>query len=195
MHPETSVPTRHVLPISAVIGPGLAAMAGAYLLTVGIGSTGAPIQAELGASRTVLLIGIGACLLAMVAGAFLGVLALRSPIAIGLPAVAAMLIGLVVIGFTPNLIIFVAGQVLLGLGTGVVWAASALTAWSTGEHKRLATALLAGAGLACLLLGPVVSGVISTAFSWRVGYFAMIPVLLLALVVTVVIGIAVPRKR
>lgn len=196
MHPETTAPPRPVLPIWAVLGPGVAALAGAFLLTTDLGPTGLAIQAELGAPRMVLLIGTGACLLAMAVGAPLGALALRAPIAVGVPAVAAMLIGLIAMGLAANwLNFFVVGRVLVGFGTGVVWAASALTARATGEQKRLATALLAGAVLVCLLLGPVVSGLIATVASWRVAYFAMIPVLLLALVAVVVSGIAVRRNR
>lgn len=182
-------PARTEYPMWVICGPGSAALAGAFLFTADIGRTGSTVLAELGSPESSRVVWFAGCLVAGAVGLGVGVLARRFPTVVAVGAIFAMVIGAVAMGFASNGNLYLVGKVVAGLGVGAAWGVSVFVALSTGERKRMAIALLAGLGVVSAIAGPLVTGAITTLFSWRVGYLAVILVLGMTLIVTAVIGV------
>ncbi|HZE39287.1 MAG TPA: hypothetical protein VE172_10790 [Stackebrandtia sp.] len=169
-------PASPEYPLWTIIGPGLAALTGAYLFTADLGATGRSWIVDLHAPQSLFLSGIIAAVVAAAAGAAAGFLGRRIPIAVAVPGVVAMGLGSLAVGLCPNAVVLIVGKLLIGVGAGLAWAVSVAMALSTGASGRAVTAVLAGAGVAVAVLAPFISGVVSTTMSWRLGYFlALLP--------------------
>jgi MFS family permease len=181
---------RTVWPWWALPGPGVAALAGLYLLTVitPVGSMSI-IQRSLDLSTTsILLSGIGVYLLAMLLTVPVGLLAgPRFPTSIAAPGIAFMIIGVVLDMFADDAAFLLVGRGLTGLGAGA--AAGVATALALRITARPLAYTAGGLGLLALIAGPFVGGGISTVLSWRWIFLSTAPLLLAALVATTIIGI------
>ncbi|MEU5949765.1 MFS transporter [Micromonospora sp. NPDC047465] len=181
-----------VRPLWSLAGPALSAFLAAGLLTAPIGPLVSAITRDLGLSTAGMTATVVAqytvATVALVAPGYL--LGRRWPTAIALPALALLIIGSVVSAFTPGAALLAVGRVLVGLGAGTVAGAalalsSQLVRWRS--RARLALGLALGAAL---LIGPVASGMLAQALSWRTVFLADVMVATVALLSTIASGIA-----
>jgi MFS family permease len=175
-----------------VIGPGFAALIGLFLLTVIYRVDGRSVlQVELGLSnQSLLLSGLVAYLVAAAiafpAGLLLGA---RFPTSVTVPAICLMLLGVLLVAFAPNSGLLLVGRVLNGLGAGAaIGVTAALIRWlRTG--RGVAAAVTAGLGVLAVVIAPLLGGLISDAFSFRLVYLIAALFVFVALIVAAVIGI------
>jgi MFS family permease len=187
-----AAPTSESRPWWTLIGPGLATIIGMYLLTVVYSFGGmAPIQRDLGFSTMALLmVGVVAYLIAAVIGFALGFLpGARFPTAATLSAVVFMLVGVLLVAFTGNAGMLLAGRVLSGLGAGTAAGVTTALVGRLGNGRTVAAAVVAGAGVLAAVVAPLVSLAISSALSFRVTFLAVEPFLFVALIATAITGI------
>ncbi|MEV0083900.1 MFS transporter [Saccharopolyspora sp. NPDC050642] len=175
-----------------LIGPGLAAIIGLFMLTALYRTDlTAPIQMDLGLSGLELLMeGVVAYLIAAVIAFPLGfLLGARFLTAVTLPAIGVMLIGALLIAFAGGAGMFLVGRVLGGLGAGA--AAGVTTALVRGiRHQRsIAAAVVAALGVLAAVVAPFVNQLISDALSFRLTYLAAVPFSFAALIAGAVSGI------
>ncbi|HEY3686264.1 MAG TPA: MFS transporter [Streptosporangiaceae bacterium] len=179
-----------VWPWWALPGPGVAALAGLYLLTavVQIGSM-SYIQRDLHLSTVSYLPStVGVYLLAMLLTLAVGLLVgARYPTSIAAPGIAFMIIGVVLDVFSPDELVLLVGRGLTGLGAGAAAGVAAALAVRITARPLAYTA--GGLGLLALIAGPFVGGGIATVLSWRWIFLSTAPLLLAALVATMIIGI------
>ncbi|SEP44103.1 MFS transporter [Amycolatopsis saalfeldensis] len=175
-----------------VIGPGLAALIGLFLLTVIYRFDGRSVlQVDLHLSNQALLLSglvayLVAAAIALPAGLLLGA---RFPTSVTVPAICFMLLGVLLIAFTPNGGLLLVGRVLNGLGAGAaIGVTAALIRWlRTG--RGVAAALTAGLGVVALAIAPLLGGLVSDTFSFRLVYLIAALFVFVALIVAAVIGI------
>ncbi|MFC5824992.1 MFS transporter [Nonomuraea insulae] len=168
-------------PAWALIGPGIAALTGLYLLTMPFGPAARiSLQSDLDlSSQTTLLMTAVAYLISAAVGGALGVgLGGRLLTTVATSAIAFMIIGVLLNAFAPDAGIYLTGRVLSGLGAGGVVGATVALVRRAGRHRGALVAILAGLGVLALVLGPFVNHGLSSALSWRLGY--LVPVLPLA---------------
>jgi MFS family permease len=91
--------------------------------------------------------------------------------------------GLVICGVAGNMLLFIAGRVVEGLGTGAVRSLSWFAinrAYSARDHVRMGAAL-SSAYIVPTLIGPTAAGVIAEVWGWRIVFFALLPLVPVAL--------------
>jgi MFS family permease len=191
-------PTPHVTrPVAApawwqVFGPGFAALIGLFMLTVIYRFDGmSEIQRDLGlSSQSLLLIG----LVAYLAGAALTVpvgllLGARFPTAVAIPATCFLLIGVVLAAFADAGGLLMVGRAFSGLGTGAAAGATVALIVKLRERRGVVAGVTAALAALALVLAPIIGQLISEAMGFRVIQLVAIPFLLIALVVSGVIGL------
>lgn len=192
---EPRPPAGH--PWWLVIGPGLAALIGLFLLTVIYRFDGhSALQIELGmSSQSLLLIGVVAYLVAAAiafpAGLLLGG---RLPTSVSVAALCSMLLGVLLVAFVPGSGLLLAGRVLDGLGAGAAIGVTAALIRRLRTGRGAAAATAAGLGVLALLIAPFLGGLLSDAFSFRLVYLVAALFVFVALIVTGVIGIVALTK-
>ncbi|MEQ0560402.1 MFS transporter [Amycolatopsis sp. NEAU-NG30] len=175
-----------------VFGPGLTALIGLFMLTAIYRFDGmSEIQRDFGLSDvSLLLIGLVAYLagaaLAAPAGLLLGA---RFPTAVAVPAACFLLLGVALAAFAPAGGVLAIGRVLSGLGTGAAAGATVALTLKLRQLRAAIAGVFAALAVLSLVLGPVIGQLISEAVGFRVVQLAAIPLLLIALVVTGVIGL------
>lgn len=180
-----------------MIGPGIAALTGLYLLTVTLGS-GEFLQRALGlTSQNTLLATVAYLVSAVVASAAGVALGRRFLTGVSVPAVMVMIVGVLVVAFAAGTAMLLGGEVLSGLGAGGVAGATAASAWRTGRRRGAVIAVLAGLGALALIAGPFLGRALAEVLAWRWAYLIAVPFLLLGLIVTAVAGVIlfVTRQR
>jgi MFS family permease len=112
-----------------------------------------------------------------------------------LAGVASFTVGLVVAGLATNMIVFIAGRMVQGLGAGAIIVSVYVTvaqAYSERVRPR-AFAALAGAWVLPALVGPFAAGAIAEHIGWRWVFLGLLPLVLLPLVLVVPTVRALPR--
>ncbi|WP_414940645.1 MFS transporter [Amycolatopsis sp. cmx-11-51] len=180
-----------------LIGPGFAALIGLFLLTVIYRFDGrATLQIELGMSNQALLLSglvayLVAAAIAFPAGLLLGA---RFPTAVTVPAICSMLLGVVLVAFTPEGVLFLVARVLNGLGAGAVIGVTIALLRRLRTGRGAAAGVTAGLGVLALAIAPVLGGLLSDAVGFRVVYLVAAVFVFAALVVAGVIGIVAVMK-
>lgn len=180
-----------------LIGPGFASLTGLFLLTVAYRYDGrATLQIELGMSDQTLLLGglvayLVAAAVASTAGLLLGA---RFPTSVTVPAICLMLLGVVLVAFTPGSGLFIVGRVLNGLGAGAAIGVTVALIRRLGTGRGAAAGVSGGLGVAALAIAPFLGGLISDAIGFRVVYVVAALFVFVALVVAGIIGIVVLAK-
>ncbi|WP_410638463.1 MFS transporter [Amycolatopsis sp. lyj-346] len=175
-----------------VFGPGFAALVGLFMLTVVHRFDGrSALQLDLGLSgQSVLLIVLlpylVATALAVPVGLLLGA---RFPTAVTVPAIGFLFLGVLLTAFTPGSGLLLAGRALSGLGTGAAAGAAVALILKLRAGRGVVAGVAAASGALALLLAPVVGRLISDALGFRVSQLAAIPFLLVALIVSAVLGL------
>ncbi|MEQ4722742.1 MFS transporter [Nonomuraea sp. B19D2] len=178
-------------PAWALIGPGIAALTGLYLLTMPFGPAARlSLQSDLGlSSQTTLVMTLVAYLVSAAAGGALGVgLGGRLLTTVGTAAIALMIIGVLLNAFAPDSGIYLIGRVLSGLGGGGAVGATVAFTRRAGRHSGALVGILAGLGVLALILGPIINHGLSSALAWRWGYMITILPLIVGLIATAVSG-------
>lgn len=112
-----------------------------------------------------------------------------------LAGVASFAVGLVVAGMAANMIVFIAGRMIQGLGAGAIIVSVYVTvaqAYSERVRPR-AFAALAGAWVLPALVGPFAAGAIAEHVGWRWVFLGLLPLVLLPLVLVVPTVRGLPR--
>ncbi|MEV7549502.1 MFS transporter [Amycolatopsis sp. NPDC089917] len=175
-----------------VIGPGFASLIGLFLVTVIYRfDGGSALQIDLGmSSQSLLLNGLVAYLVAAAiafpAGMLLGA---RFPTPVAVPAIALMLLGVLLVVFVPNTGLFLVGRVLTGLGAGAVLGVTVALIRRLQAGRGAAAGVTAGLGVVALVLAPVLGGLLSDATGFRVVFMVAALFVFAALVVAGVLGI------
>jgi MFS family permease len=175
----------------ALIGPGIAALTGLYLLTMPFGPAARlSLQSDLAlSSQTTLLTALVAYLVSAAVGGALGVsLGGRLLTTVGLAAIAFMITGVLLNALAPDAGIYLTGRVLSGLGAGGVVGATAAFARRAGRRRGAVVAVLAGLGVLALILGPFINQGLSSALTWRLGYLITVLPLVVGLTAATVSG-------
>lgn len=178
-------------PAWALIGPGIAALTGLYLLTMPFGPAARlSLQSDLDlSSQTTLLMTAVAYLISAAVGGALGVsLGGRLLTTVGTSAIALMIVGVLLNALAPDAGIYLTGRVLSGLGAGGVVGATVALARRAGRHQGAVVAILAGLGVLALILGPFINHGLSSALTWRLGYLVTVLPLAVALIAAAVSG-------
>ena len=92
-------------------------------------------------------------------------------------ALAILAAGLIICGVANNMLLFIAGRVIEGLGTGAVRSLTWFAinrAYSASDHVRMGAAL-SSAYIVPTLIGPTAAGVMAEVWGWRVVFFALLP--------------------
>ena len=181
-----------VRPLWSLAGPTLGALLAAGLITAPIGPWGSTIQRELGLSTATtavtLIASYVAATAAMAAPGYL--LGRRWPTATGVPALLLLVAGSLVCSFASGAAPMAVGRVVQGLGAGTVIGLLLAVSRQLDRWRSQAQLVLGLALGVALLLGPVVSGVLTQTMTWRMVFLVDLPVAGLALVVTAASGIA-----
>ena len=91
--------------------------------------------------------------------------------------------GLFTCGLADTMLLFIAGRVVEGLGTGAVRSLTWFAinrAYSARDHVRMGAAL-SSAYIVPTLIGPTAAGIIADVWGWRVVFFALLPLVPVAL--------------
>jgi MFS family permease len=91
--------------------------------------------------------------------------------------------GLFMCGVATNMLMFIAGRVLEGLGAGAVRALTWFTinrAYSASDHVRMG-AVLSSAYILPTLIGPTAAGIIADVYGWRAVFVSLLPLVPIAL--------------
>ncbi|WP_181774372.1 MFS transporter [Amycolatopsis pittospori] len=180
-----------------LVGPGFASLIGLFLLTVVYRFDGrATLQIELGmAEQTLLLGGLVAYLVAAAIASPVGlVLGARFPTSVTVPAICLMLLGVVLVAFTPSSGLFVVGRVLNGLGAGAAIGVTVALIRRLHTGRGVAAGVMAGLGVLALAIAPFLGGLVSDAIGFRVVYVVAALFVFVALVVAGIIGIVTLAK-
>ncbi|MBB4961220.1 MFS transporter [Micromonospora polyrhachis] len=187
-----------VRPLWSLPGPALGALLGAALLTAPIGPLGSAIQHDLGltaaATAATMIAPYAVASAALIVPGYL--LGRRWPTAVVVPALLFLLLGSVVNAFAPGAAVMAVARVVGGLGAGAVLGVVLGLSGQLGRMRSQARLVLGITLGAALLLGPVVTGILTQILAWR--YALLIPALLvvaIALAVTVVTGIVMLVQR
>ncbi|WP_433430673.1 MFS transporter [Nonomuraea sp. CA-141351] len=185
-------------PAWALIGPGIAALTGLYLLSAPLGPMlRISVQSSLHLSgQAVLLTTLAAYLAGAAAGGALGVsLGGRFLMTVGMSAIVFMIIGVLLDALAANAGMLLTGHVLSGLGAGGAAGATAAFARRTGPRRGTVFAILAALGVLALILGPFISQWLTGALGWRWGYLIAVVPLVAALIAAAVSGLVLLLTR
>jgi len=96
--------------------------------------------------------------------------------------VVCFALGLVIGGFAPSMAILIAGRAVQGFGAGALGAVvyAAVAAWYDEDERPSMLAMLSTAWVIPGLVGPSVSGVVTDFVGWRIVFFGLVPVALVA---------------
>ncbi|MEU6072563.1 MFS transporter [Micromonospora sp. NPDC047074] len=185
-------PPSMVRPIWLLAGPAFSALLAAGLLAAPVGPLASAIRRDLGVSSEAMTLTMAASFVAatvalVVPGYLLG---RRWPIVTALPALVLLVLGNVLSASASGAALLAAGRVVVGLGAGAVAGVAVVLSGQVGRWRSPARLVLGLALGAALLLGPVVSGVLAQALGWRSVFLVDVVVAVLALLGTVVSGIA-----
>ncbi|MEU4519952.1 MFS transporter [Amycolatopsis sp. NPDC024027] len=175
-----------------MFGPGFAALIGLFMLTVVYRFDGVPaLQLALGlSSQSVLMIVLVPYLVAAALTVPVGLLlGARFPTAVTIPATGFLFLGVLLAAFTPGSGLLLIGRALSGLGTGAAAGAAAALILKLRRRRGVVAGVAAALGVLALLLAPVIGQLISEAAGFRVIHLAAIPFLLVALIVSAVLGL------
>jgi Arabinose efflux permease len=182
-----------------LVGPALTASLGAFLLTLTTGPEWTAIRENLALSTSMVLWVFVAylmpALLAVPVGALVG---RRWPTAVTLSAIVLMVPGSLLIMLTPGAAALLLGRALTGLGAGLAWG---VTAALVAQVARVGTyrwvvALVVGAVVLALLLGPAVAALLARTLTWRTPFLLAVPFGAVAFLVAAVSGlIALVRRQ
>ncbi|MCG5434681.1 MFS transporter [Micromonospora foliorum] len=192
--PGSTAPAQPLVvrPLWSLVGPALGALLAVGLLTAPIGPLASAIKRDLALSTAAMTVTVVAsCMVAMaslVAPGYL--LGRRWPTATGVPALVLLIVGSAVSAFAPGAALLVAGRVLVGLGAGTVVGVAIALSGQLGRWRSRARLVLGLALGAALLLGPVLSGMLTMALGWRPAFLVDVPVAIFGLVAVVANGIA-----
>lgn len=95
--------------------------------------------------------------------------------------------GLLTCGIAVNMLMFIAGRVLEGLGTGAVRSLTWFAinqGYSTRDHVRMGAAL-SSAYIVPTLIGPTAAGIIAELYGWRTVFLALLPLVPVALLLII----------
>lgn len=95
--------------------------------------------------------------------------------------------GLLTCGIAVNMLMFIAGRVLEGLGTGAVRSLTWFAinqGYSARDHVRMGAAL-SSAYIVPTLIGPTAAGIVAELYGWRTVFLALLPLVPLALLLIV----------
>jgi MFS family permease len=98
-------------------------------------------------------------------------------------ALVILAAGLLICGIANNMLLFIAGRVVEGLGTGALRSLAWFAinrAYLARDHVRMGAAL-SSAYIVPTLIGPTAAGVIAEVWGWRVVFFALLPLVPVAL--------------
>jgi MFS family permease len=98
-------------------------------------------------------------------------------------ALVVLAAGLIMCGFANSMLLFIIGRVIEGLGTGAVRSLAWFAinrAYSARDHVSMGAAL-SSAYIVPTLIGPTAAGVIDETWGWRLVFFALLPLVPLAL--------------
>ncbi|MEO3873736.1 hypothetical protein ABGB18_33410 [Nonomuraea sp. B12E4] len=174
-----------------MIGPGIAALTGLYLLTMPFGAAARiSLQMDLQMSdQTVLLSTLIAYLVSAAVGGALGFsLGGRLLTTVSLSAVALMIIGVLLDTLAADAGMYLAGRVVSGLGAGGVVGVTVAVARRQGRQRGAVVAVLAGLGALSLILGPFVNDWLTRSLAWRLGYVITLLPLIAGMIAAAVCG-------
>ncbi|MCI2419566.1 MFS transporter [Saccharopolyspora sp. K220] len=189
---RNDAPSNEGHPWWTLIGPGFAAIIGLFMLTaVYRADLISPVQMGLGLSGPeFLMMGIVAYLIAAAIAFPLGFrLGVRFLMAVTLPAIGVMFIGVLLIAFSGGAGMFLVGRVLTGLGAGAAIGATTALVRGIKEQRNIVAAVVAALGVLAVVVAPFINQVISGALSFRWTFLAAVPFLFAALIASAVIGI------
>jgi MFS family permease len=175
-----------------VVGPGFGALIGLFLLTAIYRFDGhSLLQRELHLSTQSLVLSgfvgyLVAAVLALPAGLLLGG---RFPTSVTVPAICLLLLGVLLVAFTPNGALLLVGRVLNGLGTGAAVGVTAALIRRLPTGRGAAAAVTAGLGVLALAIAPILGALISDSTNFRLMYLIGAVFAFIALMVTGVVGI------
>jgi MFS family permease len=100
--------------------------------------------------------------------------------------IAAFIVGLIVVGFAPSMLVFILGRAVQGFGAGVI---SSVAYIGIGRGYPEATkprmlAVLSSAWVVPGLIGPALAGVISDFAGWRWVFLGLVPFLIVGAILT-----------
>lgn len=193
---QNSLPTAR--PAWSLAAPGIAALLGAFLLTSAFGPVSTAWRMDLHlASGVTLWLFVAFVVPAVLTAAGGAVLGWRWPIAVLLPAVVLMVIGVAITAFAPSVAFLLAGRVVTGLGAGAAAGLAMMLVLRAGNARTPAAAALGLATLLALVLGPLVGMVLVTTLSWRLIFLlaTIISVIVLFLCVASEITVLVTSRR
>jgi MFS family permease len=98
-------------------------------------------------------------------------------------ALVVLAAGLIRCGFANSMLLFIIGRVIEGLGTGAVRSLAWFAinrAYSARDHVSMGAAL-SSAYIVPTLIGPTAAAIIAEAWGWRVVFFALLPLVPVAL--------------
>lgn len=177
----------------ALIGPGLAAVLGLFLLTVVFFGTEptTPIQRDLGYSTLTFLLSAVVAYLVGAAITFpLGlVLGARNPTAVVLPALGVMLAAVLLTAFAGGGVVILVARLLTGLGAGAAVGVTTKVLTRIRGQRGVAAAVTGAAGVLAAAAAPFVNELVSKALSFRIMFLVLAPVVVAVLLVNAVIGI------
>jgi hypothetical protein len=182
----------------ALVGPGLAAIIGLFLLTAVYGTDSfSPMQRVLGLPAHALLMKavvpyLIAAAVAFPAGVLLGG---RHLTAVAVPAILVLAVGVLLVALTENTGILSAGRVLGGLGTGASVGATMAVLLRLDGKRGMASAAMTVPGILAVIVAPWVNERISEAISFRWTFLLAEPLLFVALAAGAVSGIVLFTSR
>ncbi|MFI7609463.1 MFS transporter [Micromonospora sp. NPDC049366] len=179
-------------PVWLLIGPTLAASLGAFLLAVPVGPEWVAIQRDMdlptSAALWIFVAFLLPAALAVLVGARVG---RRWPTAVALPAVALLVFGSLLTMLASGSGVLLLGRAVNGFGAGLAWGVTAVLVAHIAARRVWVTALVAGAVVLALGLGPVAGLLLQRAVGWRWPFMLALPFGAVALLATAVSGIIV----
>jgi MFS family permease len=108
----------------------------------------------------------------------------RTPFTLALVLFGA---GLLIAGLAPNMLLFVLGRAVQGLGGGAIGAIAylAINRAYPDNVRAAMLALLSGAWVLPALIGPLAASLVATQFSWRAIFLGLLPLVVLSAAMTV----------
>ncbi|MEU8003956.1 hypothetical protein AB0B66_22595 [Catellatospora sp. NPDC049111] len=174
-----------------LVGAGLGAMVAACQLAVLIGPLLGAARQALGLTATGLTTVVVAQLAAIVSGFAAGyLLGRRAPAAVTGSALVLMLLGAVIVAFSPSAAILTIAVLPAGLGQGAALGAGAASTGRAGERRAQARLALGFALLFALAFGALLGWFATRSLSWRLACLATVPSVVVGLFAVVVIAVA-----
>lgn len=113
-----------------------------------------------------------------------------------LAGVSIFSLGLLLAGVAPNMLVFIAGRILQGLGGGAITVALYVAvnlAYNDAIRSRM-IAFMSTAWVVPALLGPVAAGYIAELFGWRIVFLLILPFIVIVAALTLKTFLKLERK-